>query len=83
MTKWIALGATCWIVGCASTGPSRGGPPVAATRADCVSQTGSAIPGAGCTGPGRTYSQSDIANTGKTTAAGALRELDPSITIQH
>jgi hypothetical protein len=36
-----------------------------------------------CLGTGRSYSQTDIEQTGKTTAAGALRNLDPSLTITH
>jgi hypothetical protein len=50
-----------------------------------VNQTGSRISQAGtaCTGPGRSYSQADIANTGQTTAAGALGLLDPSVTVHH
>jgi hypothetical protein len=34
-------------------------------------------------GTGRSYSQADIANTGQTTAAGALALLDPSITVRR
>ena len=92
MTKWIALGAACWIVGCASTGnaPSRTAPevaaaPVAATPAGCVNDSGSLIPhpAGSCAAFGHTYSQSDIETTGKTTVGGALRELDPTITISH
>lgn len=91
MTKWIALGAACWIVGCASTGnaPPRtaqvAAAPVAATPAGCVSESGSLIPHAPgtCTAFGHTYSQSDIETTGKTTVGGALRELDPTLTISH
>lgn len=84
MSKWIALGAAGWIVGCASAGnaPVRHEvPPVAATRVGCL-PTGSRIPGA-CTGPGHSYSQTDIANTGETTVAGALRLLDPTLTVNH
>lgn len=88
MTRWIALGAACCIVGCASTGnaPSRNvGRPVAATRAGCADQTGTRIPDAdsGCIAPGHSYSQTDIANTGQTTAAGALGLLDPTLTVHH
>jgi hypothetical protein len=86
--RWIALGAACWIAGCASTGKAPGptnGSPVAATRVGCVYQTGSRIPdpGAACIAPGHSYSQNDIADTGQTTAAGALRLLDPTLTVHH
>jgi hypothetical protein len=87
MTKWIALGAACWIVGCASTGnaPSRTAPQVAAVPAGCVSQTGSWIPqpAGTCAAFGHTYSHSDIETTGRTTIGGALRDLDPTLTISH
>ena len=33
--------------------------------------------------PGRAYTRDDIDHTGATTTAGALRDLDPSITIRH
>lgn len=85
MSKWIALGAAVWIVGCASTGNAPlppEGPAVAAAPVGCVSATGSRIPGE-CTGPGHSYSQTDIANTGETTAAGALALLDPTLTVHH
>ena len=88
MTKWIALGAACWMVGCASTGnaPSRStSPPVAATPAGCVNQTGSLIPqpAGACTAFGHSYSQDDMRTTGRTTVAGALQQLDPTINIQR
>jgi hypothetical protein len=44
--------------------------PVRATR----------IPDHGC-GPGRSYSQADLERTGATTAGGALRLLDPAVTV--
>ena len=40
-------------------------------------------PDSNCTAWGRSYSQTDIDQTGKTSAAGALRNLDPSLTITH
>jgi hypothetical protein len=93
MTKWIALGAACWIVGCASTGnaPSRSNSPpvaatpVAATPAGCVNQTGSLIPQkpGTCTAFGHSYSDTDMRNTGRTTVAGALQQLDPTINVLH
>jgi hypothetical protein len=88
MNHWIAFAAVCWLAGCASTGgaPARNdAAPLAATPAGCVSQTGSRIAQAAtaCTGPGRSYSQADIANTGQSTAAEALRLLDPTITVHH
>ena len=51
----------------------------------CVMQTGSRIPvkRKECTRPGRSYSKDEILKTGATTAADALRLLDPSITIHR
>jgi hypothetical protein len=45
--------------------------------------TGSRLPGGtGCgASPCRTYTQDDIQRTGRTTVAGALGMLDPSVTI--
>jgi hypothetical protein len=74
----LALGA------CASTsGNSATKPVAAAPPAGCVSGTGSrltAAPG-NCAGFGRTYTREDIDNTGETTAGGALRRLDPTVTV--
>lgn len=50
----------------------------------CLKDTGSRLPATGETCiPGRSYSKSDIDETGATTAGGALRLLDPSVTITH
>ncbi len=69
--------------GCASTNESSaktagGSPP-------CLTSTGSRVPDpqTHCTGYGRSYSQADFDRTGKDTTAGALRQLDPSLTITH
>jgi hypothetical protein len=73
------------ICGCATNSP----PPNTAARplnSSCLTSTGSNIPagpGRNCIGTGRSYSQTDIEQTGKTTVAGALRNLDPSLTITH
>lgn len=50
----------------------------------CPTDTGSRIPARPheCAAVGRTYSKDDIALTGKTTAAGALRMLDTTGTIR-
>jgi hypothetical protein len=56
--------------------------PVAAARNDRACVTGSRIPSSEpCSSSGRVYSDQDIENTGATTAAEALRLLDPSITV--
>jgi hypothetical protein len=79
-----ALLAAFSICGCAST--NNPPPSTAARPSTCLTSTGSRIPagpGTSCTAWGRTYSQTDLDQTGKTTAAGALGLLDPSIAITH
>jgi hypothetical protein len=58
--------------------------PVARNPA-CLSETGTRIPGNGtnCSTVGRSYSSDDINSTGATTADGALRLLDPAITVHR
>jgi hypothetical protein len=81
-----ALLAALSICGCATpnspTPKTAGGP---AGPSTCLTSTGSRIaPGPdGCTAWGRSYSQTDLDQTGKTTVGGALRNLDPSLTITH
>ncbi|HTV96642.1 MAG TPA: hypothetical protein VME42_11570 [Steroidobacteraceae bacterium] len=59
--------------------------PKTAQDSTCLTSTGSRIPANGttCTGIGRSYSQTDLEQTGKQTAAGALQMVDPSVTITH
>jgi hypothetical protein len=77
------------LAACATT-PST--PPTAAAQTakqqpppGCVASTGTLLPTKpnSCTGPGNTYSSEDLQRTGATTAAGALRLLDPTLTITH
>jgi hypothetical protein len=82
-----ALLAVLSICGCATQNAppanTAGGP---SNPPSCLTSTGSNIPagpGRNCIGTGRSYSQTDIEQTGKTTVAGALRNLDPSLTITH
>jgi hypothetical protein len=80
-----AMLAALTICGCAATtGPSTAGGP--AGPSSCLTSTGSRIPAGPdnpCIATGRSYSQTDINQTGKTTVAGALSNLDPSLTITH
>jgi hypothetical protein len=54
-------------------------------EAGCVISTGSRIlaQGSKCTALGRSYSQRDVRLTGATTAADALRLLDPAISVHR
>jgi hypothetical protein len=56
----------------------------AAEHPSCLTHTGSRIGGQGkCHGAGRSYTSDDLKRTGKTTVAGALPLLDPSITVRQ
>jgi hypothetical protein len=86
----IAAGiAACLIfAGCATVADNTKSKPemrtVAAENRSCLSQTGSRISVKGeCRGTGRSYTNDDINGTGATTAADALRLLDPSITVHQ
>ena len=77
-----ALLAALSMYGCATTNAP---PQTAAARSSaCLTSTGSRIPaspGTPCTAYGRTYSRTDIDQTGKTTVGGALGLLDPSLSV--
>jgi uncharacterized protein YceK len=86
----IAAGiAACLIfAGCATVADETKAKPemhtVAAENPSCMTQTGSRIGVKGeCRGTGRSYTNDDINRTGATTAADALRLLDPSITVHQ
>ena len=87
----IATGiAACLIfAGCATVADETKAKPEMRTVAaeknpSCLSQTGSRISVKGeCRGTGRSYTNDDINGTGATTAGGALRLLDPSITVHQ
>jgi hypothetical protein len=51
----------------------------------CVQHSASRIPPrpGECSAPGRTYSDTDIRNTGQTNLADALQMLDPSVSVHH
>ncbi len=77
-----AIAAGLLLVGCtaATVKPQA----VAAARNDRACVTGTRISSSEpCASPGRVYSDKDIQNTGATTAAEALRLLDPSITVRR
>ena len=77
-----AIAAGLLLVGCttAAVKPQ----PAAAARDDRGCVTGTRISSTEpCASPGRVYSDKDIQTTGATTAADALRLLDPSITVRR
>jgi len=79
-----AIAAGLLLVGCT---PATVKPQPAAAAANdraCVTATRiSSTEPCASPSPGRVYSDKDIQNTGATTAAEALRLLDPSITVSR
>jgi hypothetical protein len=58
----------------------------AATARPCALPTASRLPAKPdeCSAtPGRTYSDTEVQQTGQTNVADALRMLDPSVTVHH
>jgi hypothetical protein len=91
MLKTILIGAclTLGVAACA-TSPSTSGTRAHAAAAKvppagCVADTGTRIPvsPSDCAGPGRVWTDQDVKSTGATDAAQALRQLDPTVTINH
>jgi hypothetical protein len=83
-TRTCAAGtllATLALCGCATTN----NPPakMAQTPSPCLKSTASRIPDPDCAVSGRSYSQNDLRQTGKTTAADALALVDPTVTAGH
>jgi hypothetical protein len=87
--SWASLGvSTMLLAACATTPNARtAAGPGHATAEDpsCLHDTGSRIadPNEKCRGIGRSYSNSQIEETGATTTGEALRLLDPSIQVGH
>jgi hypothetical protein len=83
----IVAGAT--LFGCATTADNAKSKPAVSAAANtdpsCLTDTGSRIAPAPskCRGIGSSYSSTDIDRTGKTNAADALGQLDPSITVHR
>ena len=71
-----AIALACAVGGCATPNSPTAKSPTANTARDptCLTSTGSRIPsnGTDCTGIGRSYSQTQLDQTGKTTAAGGV-----------
>jgi len=82
-----AAAAGLMLFGCAATPQNPNSKPAASVAVrdrTCLTDTGSQIASvSSCRGYGRSWSSDDIDRTGKFTAAGALAELDPSITVHH
>ncbi|HEY0747202.1 MAG TPA: hypothetical protein VGD63_10910 [Steroidobacteraceae bacterium] len=75
------------LCGCATTSPNATAkPPVSAVvDPNCLADTGSRIAEgkSNCRSFGRSYTDEDISRTGRTSAADALSQLDPSITVHR
>lgn len=92
MLKSLLLGSCLALVtaGCATQSPTRPETQAKAATtapAGCTRDTGTRLPAdpnvQRCAGLGRSYSQSDIRNTGQTDVGSALQMLDPSISVHH
>lgn len=90
MRTAVIILAGAALLGCATTAENAKSKPAvtAATikNPNCLTETGSRIAATGasqCRGFGRSYSSVDIDRTGQTSAADALAQLDPSITVHR
>jgi hypothetical protein len=81
----IAAAAVLSLAGCASTSGTKPTAAVTEQNPNCLTSTASRIPVSSpdCSAFGRSYSQEDIGRTGATTPGGALRLLDPSLTVHQ
>ena len=88
-TRIAGLVIAATLCGCASTGGSSAAKPATSTALSrdptCLKDTGSRIAPAPsmCRGVGNSYTSEDIDRTGSTSAADALKLLDPSVTVHH
>jgi hypothetical protein len=85
----IGAFVTLCVSACA-TSPSAPGTGHAAAAAQvpptgCVAETATRIPvnPHDCAGAGRVWTDQDIKSTGATSAAQALRQLDPTVVVNH
>ena len=82
----LGAGLALALAACASTPPPKPAQTAAAAKVPvgCVPETASRIPPSAqtCAGFGHTWTQDDISRTGQPDAGGALKLLDPSLTIQ-
>jgi hypothetical protein len=79
-----ALLGACALCGCATIANSPSKSVVAS--ADCAdpAAAGNAVNNDACSAPGRrSYSESQLRSTGKTSAGEALALLDPAVTVRH
>jgi hypothetical protein len=74
----IAFSAAFALCGCATTNTA---PPKLAACDRSADQPPRS--GVGCATPGNVYTQDDMRRTGKTSVAGALSVLDPSLTVSR
>ena len=79
-----AIAAGLLLVGCTGAAVKPQPAPAAVAGNDRACVTGTRISSSEpCSAPGRAYTDKDIQNTGATSAAEALRLLDPSITVSR
>lgn len=83
LNKLFLCSGLALVSACAATAPPKPGAAAFVPPPGCVSNTATRIPTSPseCAGFGSTYTQQDIERTGQPTAGGALRLLDPSLTV--
>jgi len=82
------VAAALILAGCAAAGgtkPNDAKSAAVAKNPECLTETGSRIAAndSHCSTPGHSFTSDDIDRTGATTAAGALRLMDPSLTVHQ
>ena len=91
MKRFAAACLLLPLIACTSTPSVPGAAPRVFTAskapapvAGCAPASATRLPAraADCTGVGRAYTQEDLYNTGQATVAGALRMMDPGISVR-
>jgi hypothetical protein len=89
MVKSSVLAASVLVALCAANiataDDSKPAPATDAAHRTCMHYTGSRLimkPDQCSASPGRSYSKEDMDRTGHSTVAGALRNMDPTVTIR-
>jgi hypothetical protein len=80
----LGAGLAVALAACASTPPQPTQTAAAKAPVGCVPDTATRIPSSDpktCAGFGHSWNQDDISRTGQATPGGALRLLDPTLTV--
>lgn len=83
LKELLLVTATALALGACSTSPqpvARAAPGQNGNAANCVSSSGTRLPGPPCRYPGSSYSAEEMQMTGQSDPGAALRMLDPRVT---